>query len=183
MIGQVLNSIHDGKITDYISSFILDRLREKYDVEFDVLAIGNYDMASGRVVAVCCARDDSKICFKVIADRKNIQDSYIRAYAAREVEKALLFNLYEYGIVGRLEITLFKEDVYYGILVVLDNLQTKEEVEKRIEMSVSQLGRSLTLDVFVLNYYDYTTLSYENRRFLDKSFIRRFYPVFEFRFG
>ena len=77
MIGQVLNSIHDGKITDYISSFILDRLREKYDVEFDVLAIGNYDMASGRVVAVCCARDDSKICFKVIADRKNIQDSYI----------------------------------------------------------------------------------------------------------
>ncbi len=99
------------------------------------------------------------------------------------MEKALLFNLYEYGIVGRLEITLFKEDVYYGILVVLDNLQTKEEVEKRIEMSVSQLGRSLTLDVFVLNYYDYTTLSYENRRFLDKSFMRRFYPVFEFRFG
>ena len=96
-------------------------------MEFDVLAIGNYDMASGRVVAVCCARDDSKICFKVIADRKNIQDSYM-SICCKGSGKGTSFNLYEYGIVGRLEITLFKEDVYYGILVVLIIFRRKRKL-------------------------------------------------------
>ncbi len=183
MIGQVLGSIHDGKVTDYISSFILDRLREKYGVEFDVLAIGNYDMASGRAAAVCCAKDDPKLCFKVIADRKKIHDSYIQAHAAREVEKTLLLILYEHGMVCRLEINMFTEDIYYGILVVLDNFQTKDEIWEKVDLALSEIRQSVTLDIFVLNYYDYTTLSYENRRFLDKSFLRRFYPVFEFRYG
>ncbi len=183
MIGQVLGSIHDGKITDYISSFILDRLREKYDVDFMVLAIGNYDMASGRVVAVCCAKDDGKLCFKVIADRNNIHDSYIQAYAAREMEKALLLNLYEQGIVGRIDIDVFDSDIFYGILVVLDNWQSREEIENRIDLCVTQLGKKLTLDVYVLNYYDYSMCSPEYRMFLDRSFMRRFTPVFEFRYG
>lgn len=176
MVGKVLGSIYDGRINNYISSLILNRLKEKHGLDFEVLAIGNYGLNTDNITAICSVKDDTESRFRVIVNKDDIKDNYLESVLIREVERALLFNLNTQGLTCKVSLDVFGK-LLYGVLVVLDNYQGEAEIKAKIVRCAKKVHKELILDVYVLKPRDYHVCPN-----LSKSCIRRFTPVFEYRY-